>query len=504
MAESRAARRQLVLARGPVSRRMRTAAQPLPNGVDPIVRTSRQGGLVVSKFDLRDISERLTSSKNTEAVLFEFLGYLQAVRPDWHATLAFYEVSRDALVNVYQRSGNRLQRKDLLLQVDSLPPRLVRKFFHPSAFFNHSDRKTLLAHVIQSSPYYELTTLEASAIRAISPIPAWQSAICMPLSDQDDILAMLTLASEKKNSFPSKAIGELLPIKAMASLALAQHLHRAHGPRPETNGHARDDRAPLKVAAEFHEQMQRMGQRAAELEAENLGQSQRVEALVQQIEQLDQHSSFYKNELDRVKGTLSALEQQSAASTQQLSEAYTQLDIAVTRLNALQHTMGFLREVCQVIAQEHEPADFARTMVAWFSEHFGVERCSLMLVEAGRDTLRIAACVGIDPGVAREARVRIGQGIAGWVAHNRKPLYVKMRDASKPAMHTGQDAYNSDSFVCVPLVHNNRMFGVLSLSNKKGGEAFEEYDFDRAVIAGSLLAITLGHHESSRRAAAWS
>lgn len=458
----------------------------------------------MSKFDLRDISDRLTSSKNTEAVLFEFLGYLQAVRPDWHATLAFYEVSRDAMVNVYQRSGNRLQRKDLLLPVDQLPPRLVRKFFHPSAFFNHSDRRNLLAHVIQSSPYYELNTLEASAIRAIAPIPNWQSAICMPLSDQDDILAMLTLASEKKGAFPSKAIGELLPIKAMASLALAQHLHRAHGgARAETNGHTKPDPAPLKVAAEFQEQMQRLGQRAAELEAENLGKQQRMEALAREIEQLDKSSSYYKNELDRVKGTLGALEQQSAAATQQLSEAYTQLDIAVTRLNALQHTMGFLREVCQVIAQEHEPAEFARTMVAWFSEHFGVERCSLMLAEPGRDTLRIAACVGIAPEIAREARVRIGQGIAGWVAHNRKPLYVRMRDASKPGLHTGQDAYNSDSFVCVPLVHNNRLFGVLNLSNKKGGEAFEEYDFDRAVIAGSLLAITLGHQESARSAAAW-
>lgn len=457
----------------------------------------------MSKFDLRDISDRLASSRNTEAVLFEFLGYLQAVRPEWYATLAFYEVSRDALVNVYQRSGNRLQRKDLLLPVDQLPARVVRKFFHPSAFFNHSDRKTLLAHVLQTSPYYELATLEASAMRAIAPIPNWQSAICMPLSDQEDILAMLMLASERKGAFPSKAVGDLLPIKAMASLALAQHLHRVHGPKAEANGAPPEEKAPLKVAAEFHEQMQRMGRRAAELEAENLNKQQRVEALAREIEQLDKNSTYYRDELDRVKGTLGVLEQQSAAATQQLSEAYSQLDVAVTRLNALQHTMGFLREVCQVIAQEHDPAEFSRTMVAWFSEHFGVERCSLMLLEPGRETLRIGACVGIDGAIAREARVRVGQGIAGWVAHNRKPLYIRMRDAARPGMHTGQDAYNSDSFVCVPLVHNNRLFGVLSLSNKKGGEVFEEYDFDRAVIAGSLLAITLGHHESARRAAAW-
>ena len=61
----------------------------------------------MSKFDLRDISERLARSRDTEAVVFEFLGYLQAMRPDWRATLAFYEVSRDALVNVYERGSRQ-------------------------------------------------------------------------------------------------------------------------------------------------------------------------------------------------------------------------------------------------------------------------------------------------------------------------------------------------------------------------------------------------------------
>ena len=452
----------------------------------------------MSKFDLRDISERLTTSRTTEAVLFEFLGYLQAVRPDWQATLAFYEVSRDSFVNVYQRSGNRLQRKDLSLPVEQLPARLVRKFFHPSAFFNHSDRRSLLAHVLQTSPFYELSNIEAPAMRALAPLTNWQSAICLPLSDQDDILAMLTIASDRKGAFPSKSIGELLPIKAMVSMALAQHLHKAS--RPESA--VRDER-PLKVAAEFHEQMKRLGTRAAELEEENVSKQKRVDELAREIEHLDKNASGYKLELDRVKGTIGALEQQSAAATQQLSEAYSQLDVAMTRLNALQHTMGFLREVCQVLAQEHEPSEFARTMVAWFCEHFEVQRCSLMLLDAGQNSLGIAAHVGIDPNVARQVRVRVGQGIAGWVAHNRKPLYVRMKDPEQPGLHSGQPVYNSDSFICVPLVHNNRLFGVLNLSNKKDGEPFEEYDFDRAVIAGSLLAITLGHQETARRAAAW-
>ncbi|HTG53935.1 MAG TPA: GAF domain-containing protein, partial [Gemmatimonadaceae bacterium] len=70
--------------------------------------------------------------------------------------------------------------------------------------------------------------------------------------------------------------------------------------------------------------------------------------------------------------------------------------------------------------------------------------------------------------------------------------------------HTGQDAYNSDSFISVPLVHNNRLGGVLNLSNRSDGEAFDEQDFDRAVLAGSVLAMVLASQERARKAATWS
>ena len=80
----------------------------------------------MSKFDLRDVSKRLSESRDTEAVVFEFLGYLQALKPDWRATLAFYEVSRDALVRLYERDKDQLKTRDLKVSVDQLPPRMNR------------------------------------------------------------------------------------------------------------------------------------------------------------------------------------------------------------------------------------------------------------------------------------------------------------------------------------------------------------------------------------------
>src|SRR5437762_1632255 len=125
----------------------------LPGGPACPLWTGRKATL--SKFDLRDISERLTNSTDTEAVVFEFLGYLQSVHSDWRGALAFYEVSRDCLVNVYELKDGRLGRRDVTMQVDQLPARLVRKFFHPSAFFNENGSRPTLSAWLKSSPHYE-------------------------------------------------------------------------------------------------------------------------------------------------------------------------------------------------------------------------------------------------------------------------------------------------------------------------------------------------------------
>jgi len=151
----------------------------------------------MSKFDLRDISQRLSGSKDADAVVFEFLGYLQAMKSDWRATLAFYEVSRDALVSIYERQGNRLTRRDVTMAVDRLPARLVRKFFHPvhssmPPTAGRCSRRCSELAVLRADP------TEAPSLTALTPIQDWQSCVCMPLADQEDLLAMLVVVSPRR------------------------------------------------------------------------------------------------------------------------------------------------------------------------------------------------------------------------------------------------------------------------------------------------------------------
>jgi transcriptional regulator with GAF, ATPase, and Fis domain len=448
----------------------------------------------VSKFDLRDISDRLTSSRDTEALVYEFLGYLQAVHPDWRASLAFYEVSHDALVSVYQRAGQRLVRRDIDLPVDDLPARLVRKFFHPSAFFNPDGRRSLLTHVFGSSPAYQPDPMEAPGLVSLTATDSWQACVCLPLADAEDILALLTIVSDRRGAFGGRVVADLIPVKSMAALALAQHLHRAGRERTADAG------VPA-AAAEFQDRIRRLDAHSQQLEQENRSKAQQLEALAEEIEQLDKSSTQYQHELERVKAALYALEEQSAAATQHLTNAYSELNSTQSRAAELQRTVGFMKDVFQVLTQEHDQASLPTTLVQWMCEQFQIERCSLMLLDSPKETLSIAAQQGIDPVVAGKVKVRVGQGISGWVARNRKPLFVRVRDDADSPVHTDQDAYNSDSFICVPLTYKDRTCGVLNLSNKRDGEVFDEFDLDRAVLVGSIIAMTLGSQEMVRRAA---
>ena len=64
---------------------------------------------------------------------------------------------------------------------------------------------------------------------------------------------------------------------------------------------------------------------------------------------------------------------------------------------------------------------------------------------------------------------------------------------------TGVDSYNSDSFVSVPLVHRNRLLGVLNLSNKRNGQPFDETDLDRAMMASAVLSLAMSQREESEQ-----
>ena len=386
-------------------------------------------------------------------------------------------------------------RKDLTLAVDHLPPRLVRKFFQPHAFSNAPAKRSLLGGLFQSAPWYEPDASEVAALKPLIPLESPRSCLCMPLADHEELVAMVVLTSDRKGAFSGRAADEIVPLKNVVALALARHRYRTARQVPGGAPPARE------AGDEVEEKLRRLNEDAVALEEQNRLKAGQIEALHRELAALEGSSGRYEGELEEVKAKLQALEEQSSVAGEHLRAAQVQVSETLNRASDVQRTLRFMKEVLQALGQEYDGETYARTIVTWFCEHFHVDRCSLMLYDESRQTLQIGAYRGMDAGVAGKVKVRLGEGISGWVAHHRKPLHVRVKSEQEPSPHTNRDAYNSDSFVSVPLLYGNRLSGVLNLSNKHGGVPFTEMDLDRATLVGSVLAMILGSREVVRRGA---
>ena len=147
----------------------------------------------MAKIHLRDICDHLSAAAEVEGIVDALLAYLRAYQGDWHPTLALVDGQRDAITRIWQRERGRLDHRDVVIPVDHLPARLVRKFFRPSAFFNAGERRSLLTRVFRATPVYEPDRFEAPQVQPlVAPVP-WHSCIALPLADQDDLLALLLI-----------------------------------------------------------------------------------------------------------------------------------------------------------------------------------------------------------------------------------------------------------------------------------------------------------------------
>jgi GAF domain-containing protein len=431
-------------------------------------------------------------------VISSFLGYLERLQRDTHAALAFYECSSDRLVSLYTMSGDRLMSRELDLPVEELPVRLVRKFFHHAVVAQNMGKRFVLNMVFQSSPFYRAENSDRLGLEPIVPVRDWQSCICFPLADSEDVFALLLLASEKKNAFPSKLIGEVLPVNSVAALALAQHLYRTEKGRLEEEVRTQSAR----ITAEFQDKLTRLSDERQTLSSTIEDQAHVISDLLESMSHLDRDSGQYRDELKRLQTALLALEEQSSVATEFLSDAFSELTETAFQLNEARATGTFLRSVCDLLAQRHDEEELPSILINWVCDYFQIERCSYMLLDPRGETMSIACARGIPEDIAGRVRVRVGQGISGWVAHNRKPLLVRTKGETDAATN-GKEVYNSDSFLSVPVLHNDVLYGVLNFSNKREGGAFGEADLDRAVFLGTLLAMSRERAMIGRRAALW-
>jgi len=119
-----------------------------------------------------------------------------------------------------------------------------------------------------------------------------------------------------------------------------------------------------------------------------------------------------------------------------------------------------------------------------------VEMGSIMLVDKIGKELRIKAARGLKEEIIRQARVKFGEGISGWVAKEAKPLLVE--DLSKDERFRKRNhKYHNDSLLTVPLMAGKELIGVLNVNNKNNKQVFNENDMKTLVTIANQAALLI-------------
>lgn len=123
------------------------------------------------------------------------------------------------------------------------------------------------------------------------------------------------------------------------------------------------------------------------------------------------------------------------------------------------------------------------------------EASSIMLLDDDGQTLSFKVASGEKGGMIQKMKVKVGEGIAGSVALDKKPLVVN--DTSTDPRFTGKmdksSGFVTKSIICVPMFFEKQLVGVMEVLNKKGGAAFSDGDLTMLESLASLAAVSINN-----------
>jgi diguanylate cyclase (GGDEF)-like protein len=119
---------------------------------------------------------------------------------------------------------------------------------------------------------------------------------------------------------------------------------------------------------------------------------------------------------------------------------------------------------------------------------------------AGREMTFTSSHV-IRSGSVNGVRLRLDQGIAGWVARHREA--VCLENAAADPRHdptlARKTGFVPRSMICVPLVHQDALLGVLQVINKQGGGRFTADEVRLVQTLGNQAAGAIAHAQLYRQ-----
>ena len=142
-----------------------------------------------------------------------------------------------------------------------------------------------------------------------------------------------------------------------------------------------------------------------------------------------------------------------------------------------------------------------RTIMEKIDEFLRPDTWSLLLVDEMKQELYFELAVGKGAQALKDVRIKMGQGIAGWVAQNDEAVIVPdvSQDTRFFSKVDEKTKMETRSIVAVPVRYRDHCLGVIELINFVGREGFQERDLALLEALADFAAIALENARHVKR-----
>lgn len=145
-----------------------------------------------------------------------------------------------------------------------------------------------------------------------------------------------------------------------------------------------------------------------------------------------------------------------------------------------------------------DPAQTYQSIVRRSADLVHAERGSLLLFDESENRLTMKAAQGIPAAVSEVAPIAMGQGIAGSVLRENRPMVATVDELGQTSLP--ERKYKTGSFISYPIAIGSRRFGVLNLADKIGGGVYDRRDLSIIDLVAPQIALALERAEWQQRA----
>src|SRR5579884_542574 len=154
--------------------------------------------------------------------------------------------------------------------------------------------------------------------------------------------------------------------------------------------------------------------------------------------------------------------------------------------------LNIFHDVAKALTSSLDLDSILQTIMDKMAEYFRPDTWSLLMVDEEHDELYFAIAVGDAAETLKNVRLKLGEGIAGWVARHGEALVVPdvYTDPRFAKRIDDMTKWETHSIICVPMRSKHRVLGVIQLVNvNMDGFRDDEVFFLQALCDYAAIAI---------------